>query len=84
MLGSLDVTKIYWRSCPTAWKGEFEGKEGIPSIGLEDVADYNLRIWHSDRVKRIMLNLNVRVQMILTKMSRSSMRIKLMITLLGE
>ncbi len=22
MLGSLDVTKIYWSSCPTAWKGQ--------------------------------------------------------------
>ena len=45
MLGSLDVTKIYWSSCPSAWKGQ-QGKEGIPTIGLEAVADYNLRIWH--------------------------------------
>lgn len=21
MMGSLDVTKVYWKNCPTAWKG---------------------------------------------------------------
>ena len=47
MIGSLDVTKIHWLSCPTAWKGQFEGREGIPTIGFEAVADYNLWIWHS-------------------------------------
>jgi hypothetical protein len=47
MLGSLDVTKIHWSNCPTAWKGQFEGKEGVPTIGLEAVADYNCWIWHS-------------------------------------
>ena len=44
MLESLDVTKIHWLNCPTAWKGQFEGKEGIPMIGFEAVADYNLWI----------------------------------------
>ena len=47
MLGSLDVTKIHWANCPCAWKGQFEGKEGSPTIRLEAVADYNLWIWHS-------------------------------------
>jgi hypothetical protein len=47
MLGSLDVTKVHWANCPTAWKGQFEGKEGVPTIGLEAVADYNCWIWHS-------------------------------------
>eukprot|EP00804_Cyclotella_cryptica_P002567 CCRYP_010403-RA/>CCRYP_010403-RA protein AED:0.35 eAED:0.35 QI:0/-1/0/1/-1/1/1/0/153 len=46
-LGCLDVTKIHWSACPVAWKGQFEGKEGYPTIGLEAVADYNLRIWHN-------------------------------------
>ena len=27
--------------------GQFKGKEGIPTISLEAVADYNLWIWHS-------------------------------------
>jgi hypothetical protein len=46
-LGSLDVTKIHWSACSVAWKGQFEGKEGYPTIGLEAVADHNLWIWHS-------------------------------------
>ena len=47
MLGSLDVTKVPWGNCPTAWKGQFQGKEGEATLGLEAVADYNLWIWHS-------------------------------------
>lgn len=46
MLGSLDVMKVPWGNCPTAWKGQFEGKEGHPTIGLEAVVDYNLWFWH--------------------------------------
>jgi hypothetical protein len=41
------VTKVHWANCLTAWKGQFEGKEGVPTIGLEAVADYNCWIWHS-------------------------------------
>ena len=29
------------------WKGQFEGEEEFPSIGLKVVSDYNLWIWHS-------------------------------------
>ncbi|KAL3787001.1 hypothetical protein ACHAWO_008114, partial [Cyclotella atomus] len=47
MMGSLDVTKVHWANCPTAWHGQFKGKEGIPTISLEAVVDYNLWIWHS-------------------------------------
>ncbi len=46
-MGCLDVTKIHWGACPVAWKGQFEGKEGFPTIGLEAVSDYNLWIWHN-------------------------------------
>jgi hypothetical protein len=46
MLGLLDVTRIHWANSPAAWKGQFEGKEGIPTIGLEAIADHNLWIWH--------------------------------------
>ena len=46
MLGSLDVTKVSWENCPKALKGQFQGKEGVATIGLEAVADYNLWIWH--------------------------------------
>jgi hypothetical protein len=41
-LGCLHVTKIHWAACPKAWKGQFEGKEGYPTIRLEAVADNNL------------------------------------------
>ena len=44
---SLDITKIHWANCPAAWKGQFEGKEGIPMIELEVVADYNTWFWHN-------------------------------------
>ncbi len=29
------------------WKGQFQGKDGYPTIGLKAVSDYNLWIWHS-------------------------------------
>jgi hypothetical protein len=47
MMGSLDVTKVHWANCPTAWHGQFKGKEGIPTISLEAVSDYYSWIWHS-------------------------------------
>ena len=46
-LGSLDVMKMNWGQCPAGWKGQSQGKEGYPTIGLEAVSDYNLWIWHS-------------------------------------
>lgn len=46
MLGSLDVTKVSWENCPKALKGQFQWKEGVATIGLKAVADYNLWIWH--------------------------------------
>ena len=46
LLGSLDVMKVHWGNCPAAWKGQFLGKEGVPTIGLEVLADYNLWFWH--------------------------------------
>ncbi len=47
MLGSLDVTKVHWKNCPTALKGQFQGKEKYASIALESVVDYNLWFWHA-------------------------------------
>jgi hypothetical protein len=46
-MGSLDVTKVHWKRCPTAWKGKFQGREKFPSIGLKAVADNNLWFWHA-------------------------------------
>lgn len=32
MFGSLDVTKVYWKNCPTALKGQFQGIEIMPLL----------------------------------------------------
>ena len=32
MLGSLDVTKVYWKNCPTALKGQFQGRESVHQL----------------------------------------------------
>ena len=42
MMGSLDVTKVHWKRCPTAWKGQFQRCKKFPSIGLKAVVDNNL------------------------------------------
>ncbi len=47
MLGSLDVTKVYWKNCPTALKGQFQGREKCATIALEAVIDHNLWFWHA-------------------------------------
>ncbi|XP_047937971.1 uncharacterized protein LOC125185484 [Salvia hispanica] len=38
-----------WRNCPVAWKGQFTTgfKQKHPSMILEAVVDYRLRIWHA-------------------------------------
>eukprot|EP00804_Cyclotella_cryptica_P015099 CCRYP_000680-RA/>CCRYP_000680-RA protein AED:0.00 eAED:0.00 QI:23/-1/1/1/-1/1/1/26/445 len=46
MLGSLDVTKVHWKKCPTALKGQFQGREKCATIALEAVVYHNLWFWH--------------------------------------
>jgi Plant transposon protein len=46
-IGCLDCMHVYWKNCPSSWKGQYEGKEGCPSIVLEAVADYSTWIWHT-------------------------------------
>ena len=48
MAGSLDCLHVHWHMCPSAHRGQFQGKEKKPTIILEAVADYNLRIWHAN------------------------------------
>lgn len=47
MLGSLDCCHWEWKNCPTAWAGQYKGKEKKPTIVLEAVASYDLWIWHA-------------------------------------
>jgi hypothetical protein len=47
MFGSIDCTHTHWKNCPVGWKGSFKnGKNKLPSIVLEAVADHNLFFWH--------------------------------------
>jgi hypothetical protein len=48
MLGSLDCMHTYWKNCPVAWQGSFQGKaKGQSTIILEAVADHCLWFWHA-------------------------------------
>lgn len=46
-MGSLDCMHWEWKNCPTAYHGQFKGKEKKPTIILEAVADSDLWIWHA-------------------------------------
>ena len=37
---------VYWKNCPVAWQGAFDGKEKKPTIVLEGGCDYNTWFWH--------------------------------------
>lgn len=47
MIGSIDCMHWEWKNCPTAWHGQFTGKEKKPTVVLEAVATQDLWIWHS-------------------------------------
>ena len=47
MVLSLDCCHFKWKNCPMAWKGQFEGKEGEPTIVLEAAVDHDLHTWHA-------------------------------------
>ena len=47
MLGSLDFMHWTWKNCPTAYHGQYVGKEKEPAIILEAIASYDTWIWHA-------------------------------------
>ncbi|XP_071705349.1 uncharacterized protein [Rutidosis leptorrhynchoides] len=48
MLGSIDCMHWEWKNCPVALKGQYtRGDYMKPTIMLEAVASYDLRIWHA-------------------------------------
>jgi hypothetical protein len=36
-----------WKNRPTAHQGQFQGKEGQPTVVVEAMANYNLYFWHA-------------------------------------
>jgi hypothetical protein len=48
MIGSLDCMHVYWKNCPVAWQGQYQGKEKYPTIVLEGMCDYILYFWHHE------------------------------------
>ena len=47
MMGSLDGMHTFWKNCPVAWQGDFNGAKGKPSIVLEAACDHHLWFWHT-------------------------------------
>jgi hypothetical protein len=47
MIGSLDCSHIVWGNCPVAHHGQYQGKEGKPTIVVEAMVDYTLYAWHA-------------------------------------
>ena len=47
MLGSIDCMHWTCKNCPSAWKGQFQGRDKTPTLVLEAVASQDTWIWHS-------------------------------------
>jgi hypothetical protein len=47
MIGSLDCSHFVWGNCPVAHHGQFQGKEGKPTLVVEAMADHTFYVWHA-------------------------------------
>ncbi|XP_051136992.1 uncharacterized protein LOC127255508 [Andrographis paniculata] len=47
MIGSLDCMHWCWDACPIAWRGQYNGWYGYPTLILEAAASQDLWIWHA-------------------------------------
>jgi hypothetical protein len=47
MIGSLDCSHFVWGNCPVAHHGQYQGKEGEPTLVVEAMVDYTLYAWHA-------------------------------------
>jgi len=47
LLGSLECSYFVWGDYPVARHGQYQKKEGRPTIVVEALADYNLYVWHA-------------------------------------
>ncbi|KAF0736975.1 hypothetical protein Ae201684P_000701 [Aphanomyces euteiches] len=45
-IGSIDCMHWEWKNCPSGWKGMFQGKDKVPTVVLEAIADHQCRFWH--------------------------------------
>ena len=45
-IGCFDCRGSEWKNCPVAWQGAFKGKDKVPQVRMEVIADESLRIWH--------------------------------------
>jgi hypothetical protein len=47
MIGSLDCSHFFWANRPVAHHGQYQGKEGRPTIIVKALAVHNLFAWHA-------------------------------------
>ncbi|XP_051138691.1 uncharacterized protein LOC127256623 [Andrographis paniculata] len=47
MIDSLDCMHWRWDACPIAWRGQYNGRYGYPTLILEAATSQDLWIWHA-------------------------------------
>jgi len=47
MPGSLDCLHFVWGNCPVVHHGQYQGKEGRPTLVVEAMVDHSFYAWHA-------------------------------------